>query len=208
MGKFANGAKNAGSWLDKFATGPNAQKGWDAIFKLGNYSGSGAHQAVLKVGHLVGHKFKPWEAVKMAGKIGKVGKFLGVGGALIGVGLQIWDDQQEEKVEKWIRSYQLKGKELRINDRFTLKEAVAPNQVNFMTWGDVQKVSDGKVSITVNGVKALLVYDASTFDLNIETKDVNDGRLTPVWDNKVYRLSLNAKKMTMKGNYSFVIKKQ
>lgn len=100
MGKFANGAKNAGSWLDKFATGPNAQKGWDAIFKLGNYSGSGAHQAVLKVGHLVGHKFKPWEAVKMAGKIGKVGKFLGVGGALIGVGLQIWDDQQEEKVEK------------------------------------------------------------------------------------------------------------
>ncbi len=115
---------------------------------------------------------------------------------------------QEAKVEKWIRSYQLKGKELRINDQFTLKETVAPNQVNFMTWGDVQKVSDGKVSITVNGVKALLVYDASTFDLNIETKDVNDGRLTPVWGNKVYRLSLNAKKMTMKGNYSFVIKKQ
>ncbi len=36
----------------------------------------------------------------MAGKIGKVGKFLGVGGALIELGLQIWDDQQEEQREK------------------------------------------------------------------------------------------------------------
>lgn len=96
----AQKAEKAGQWLSKFATGNNAKSGWDAIFKLGTYSGSDAHQVVLKVGHFFGHKFKPWEAVKTASKIGKFGKILGVGGALLGVGLQIWEDKQEEKVER------------------------------------------------------------------------------------------------------------
>lgn len=115
---------------------------------------------------------------------------------------------EEAKVEKWTRSYQLKGKELRVNDAFTLKETVAPNSVNFMTWGDVQQVSDGKISISVNGVKVLLVYDASAFDYSVETIPLDDAKLSNVWGNKVYRLSFTSKKMTAKGNYSFVIKKQ
>ncbi|MCQ2132129.1 MAG: 50S ribosome-binding GTPase [Bacteroidaceae bacterium] len=98
-------AGEAGKWLSKFATGKNAESGWNAIFKLGTYSGSDAHQAVLKVGHFFGHKFKPWEAVKTASKIGKFGKILGVGGALLGVGLQIWDDHQESQAEKQLISY-------------------------------------------------------------------------------------------------------
>ncbi|MGL5981081.1 MAG: LeoA/HP0731 family dynamin-like GTPase [Phocaeicola sp.] len=102
-GKLHHGAKKAGEigqWLSKFATGNNAGTGWKAIFKLGTYSGSDAHKAVLQVGKFFGHKFKPWEAVKTASKIGKFGKVLGVGGALLSVGLQIWDDYQEGQVEK------------------------------------------------------------------------------------------------------------
>lgn len=105
LNKGADAMKGAGVWLDKFATGKNAKTGWDAIFKLGNYSGSNAHQMVLKVGHIFGHKFKPWDAVKMAGKIGKFGKILGVGGALLGVALEIWEDKQEEKMEKQMLAY-------------------------------------------------------------------------------------------------------
>lgn len=101
----ADKAGEAGKWLSKFATGKNAESGWKAIFKLGTYSGSDAHQVVLKVGHFFGHKFKPWEAVKTASKIGKFGKILGVGGTLIGVGLQIWDDHQESQTEKQLISY-------------------------------------------------------------------------------------------------------
>lgn len=114
----------------------------------------------------------------------------------------------EAKVEKWTRSYQLKGKELRVNDQFTLKEAVAPNQVNFMSWGDIQKISDGKISISVNGVKAILSYDASLFDYSIQTMTLDDAKLSNVWGNKVYRLSFTAKKLAAKGAYSFSIKKQ
>ena len=98
-------AEEAGSWLSKFANGKNAKSGWDAIFKLGSYSGSEAHEMVLNVGHFFGHKFKPWEAVKASSKIGKFGKILGVGGALLGVGLQIWEDYQESETERKLISY-------------------------------------------------------------------------------------------------------
>lgn len=106
--KLHEGAQKAGEvgkWLSDFAKGKNAKSGWDAIFKLGSYSGSDAHQVVLKVGHFFGHKFKPWEAVKTASKIGKFGKILGVGGVLLGVGLQIWEDKQENKAERQLVSY-------------------------------------------------------------------------------------------------------
>lgn len=103
--KGAKNAESVGEWFSKFATGPNAGNSWDAIFKLGNYSGSGAHNAILKIGHFAGHKFKPWEAVKLSSKVGQFGKILGVGGALLGVGLQIWSDRQEDKAEKDLLAY-------------------------------------------------------------------------------------------------------
>lgn len=100
---FQNGTKRIsdfGVWLSKQSTGPNAASGWSSIFRLGTYSGSKTHEFVLGVGHFFGHKFKPWEAVKIAGKIGKVGKFLGVAGAFVGIIAQISSDRNEAKLEK------------------------------------------------------------------------------------------------------------
>ena len=114
---------------------------------------------------------------------------------------------ENAQVEKWIRSYQLKGDKLFINDAFTLKETVAPNQVNFMSWGDIQKISDGKISISVKGVKAILSYNASVFDYNIETITLDDTRLSDVWGKQIYRLTFKAKNMVKKGNYTFTIQK-
>lgn len=101
--KGADTIGKVGKWMDGFAKGKNAQGGWDALSKLSNYSGSQAHNWVLKIGHFCGHKFKPWEAVKIAGKIGKVGKFLGVAGAFAGVALQFWNDIQEDNAETELR---------------------------------------------------------------------------------------------------------
>ncbi len=98
--KGAQYAMEFGGWLDKIAKSPGAKSGWAEIFKLGNYSGSQAHKVVLEVGHFFGHKFKPWEAVKLAGKIGKAGKFLGVAGAFVGVAFQVWNDVKENEAEK------------------------------------------------------------------------------------------------------------
>ena len=97
--KGSDTVKNFGEYLSKFAQGKKGAQGFESIFKLGTYSGSNAHKFVLDAGKFFGHKFKPWEAVKAAQKIGQVGKILGVAGALVGVAAQIWNDQQEKKVE-------------------------------------------------------------------------------------------------------------
>ena len=114
---------------------------------------------------------------------------------------------EEAKVDRWIRSYKLEGKFLRINDAFTLRQTVAPNTVNFLTRGDVKKVSDGKVSISVEGTEALFTYDPKSFTYSIETIPIDDPRLSNVWGDRLYRISLTAKKMVKKGNYSFSIQK-
>ena len=64
---------------------------------LARFSGSAAHDAVLNVGHMMGHSFRPWEAVKLARGIGTAGAVLSVAGIALGIGLQIWQDRQEEK---------------------------------------------------------------------------------------------------------------
>ena len=105
---FEKGAKDmskAGQWLSNFSTSSNAETGWQAIFKLSSYSGSNTHQAILKIGHFFGHKFKPWEAVKLTSKVGQFGKILGAGGILLGIGLQMWDDKQQDKMEKQLIGY-------------------------------------------------------------------------------------------------------
>lgn len=146
----AEKAGEAGKWLSKFATGKNAESGWNAIFKLGTYSGSDAHQVVLKVGHFFGHKFKPWEAVKTASKIGKFGKILGVGGALLGVGLQIWDDHQESQTEKQLISY-------RSDIRNTFSEAANIIDMRFdedtQTW--VEDTLNPKIADIDNQIKEI-----------------------------------------------------
>jgi hypothetical protein len=114
---------------------------------------------------------------------------------------------EEAKVDRWVRSYQLNGNSLRINDAFALKQTIAPNVVNFLTRGDVKKVSDGKVSISVEGTDALFTYDPRAFSYSIETINIDDPRLSNVWGDKLYRISLTAKKMVKKGNYTFSIQK-
>ena len=76
-----------------------------------------------------------------------------------------------------------------------------------MTWGEIDRSEKGKVIIHVNNVKAALLYDAALFELTVEPKELDDIRLSKVWGSTIYRLSFKAKQQTIKGNYSFTIKK-
>lgn len=113
---------------------------------------------------------------------------------------------EEAKVDKWTRSYTLKNGKLLVADRFSLKEATDKNVIHFMTWGKVDASVPGKVSIEVNGQKALLEYNPSQLEAGIETVKLTDPRLSGVWGSQIYRLSLTAKALTQNGNYSYTIK--
>ena len=110
----------------------------------------------------------------------------------------------EAKVKNWIRSYTLDDRKLTINDSYTLDEAVAPNQVNFMTWGNVTFPSQGKIQIEVKGQKVELDYP-TLFKAELETIQLDDPRLSNVWGKEIYRITLKTNEKKETGNYKFVI---
>lgn len=111
-------------------------------------------------------------------------------------------------VETWKRSYQLTAKNgLLIEDNFKLTETNEPNIINFITWGKPDVSTPGSVNIEKDGVGLHLIYDASQFDAEVETVPLPDKRLSNVWGEQVYRLALKAKKMELKGKYTFKLVK-
>lgn len=112
---------------------------------------------------------------------------------------------KEGEVKEWIRSYTLGKNELRIEDSFTLNKTLKPNQINFLTWGDVDISKAGEVVISVNGEKVCLTYDKNTFSPVKETINLEDPRLSTVWGKEIYRISLNAKTTNLTGKYMYTV---
>ena len=114
---------------------------------------------------------------------------------------------EDAGVQQWIRSYKLSGATLRIDDRFTLKDATAPNVVNFMTWGDVDLTTPGVITVKVRERTMQLKYDKNLFDVEKETVKVDDKNISRVWGSEVYRISLKASKLQKSSRYSFTLSK-
>jgi hypothetical protein len=110
----------------------------------------------------------------------------------------------EAAVNEWVRSYQLNENELIVKDKFRLKKSLQPNEIHFMLWGDIN-ISDGQVKIEVDGQKATLFYDKKTFEPMLETIPLPDVRLSRVWGDEIYRLTLKARKKAMRGEYVYRI---
>ncbi len=112
----------------------------------------------------------------------------------------------EAMIQQWMRSYAMTAGTLKITDSFKLKEAKTPNEVNFLTWGNVQLVSPGLVSIEVQGESATLTYDAKMFKCEVEQVDMQDPKVGKAWDNSIHRIHLTALSTPLSGKYSFAIK--
>lgn len=112
---------------------------------------------------------------------------------------------EEAQVRKWVRSCTLKDSRLTIRDNFVLNKAVAPNVINFMTWGKVDISTPGVVMLEARGQKAILNYDKRKFTASVETQPLPDPRLSNVWGPEIYRVSLTAKALKTKDSYLFTI---
>lgn len=74
---------------------------WGAGDGLREASGSLGHRLVKDVGHTFGYKFKPWQALKIADKIGKAAK---VGGFVLSAGtagLEVWKNEREARAAQF-----------------------------------------------------------------------------------------------------------
>ncbi len=108
---------------------------------------------------------------------------------------------------RWKRTYRLSNDELVIEDHFELTETKAPNQVNFLAWVKPDISTRGIVNLTGNGEQACMKYDAALFEPSVDVITLTDIRLSKVWGDEIYRLSLKAKKQQSKGSYKFTIKR-
>ena len=111
---------------------------------------------------------------------------------------------EKANIEKWMRTYQLTPKKgLEIEDNFKLSKTTEPNKINFLTWGKPDISTPGSINIVKEGVGVRMIYDASQFDAKVETITLSDKRLSNVWGDEIYRLTLKAKKIQMNGKYKF-----
>ncbi|MEG4499579.1 50S ribosome-binding GTPase [Microcoleus sp. F10-C6] len=97
---FKKIGETAGVELTNLATRGFAQTAGQGFLRSRDVVGSGLHQGVVAVGKFVGFKFKPWQAVGMAKNIGNAAKFLGPALALVSVGVDILQMQQEHQRER------------------------------------------------------------------------------------------------------------
>ena len=108
---------------------------------------------------------------------------------------------EEAAVDSWIRAYQLQKNRLVITDDYRLKMKKAPNQLNFMTWGNVDISEKGRIKLHINKVKATLSYDANVFKPTVEAVELTDQRLSKVWGDRIYRITLTANDQALSGQY-------
>ncbi len=113
---------------------------------------------------------------------------------------------EEAGINEWKRSYNVKGREVKVTDRYDLREAAAPNKINFLTWGEIDVTKPGKITVDANGHKAEITYDASRFEAMAQDQELPDTRLSNVWGPKVTRVTLTDRNPSAKGRYSYTVK--
>lgn len=95
--------EKGGNVAAKWAINGTNYTGWDSLFKLGTYSASQGHKAILAIGHFFGYSFKPWQAVRIASYVGKVGKWLGPIATGAGIILDIWMAKKKAAAEEKVK---------------------------------------------------------------------------------------------------------
>lgn len=129
LGNTMGHAQKASAAVLKNAYNASSEGG----LKLANFSGSNIHEMVLKAGHAIGYKFKPWQAIKVTKTIAIGSQILNVLGIGLSVFMQIKSDQDAEKLREELKinrqnirsQFYTAASELEEHGRAFVKENVA-----------------------------------------------------------------------------------
>ncbi|WP_104385032.1 heparinase II/III family protein [Sphingobacterium sp. HMA12] len=107
-------------------------------------------------------------------------------------------------IEHWNRSYSLVADGLTIQDEFKIKNPTQPNIAHFLVSKEPE-INGGL--ITMGDGLAALRFNPAQFVASYEAIPQDDTRLSQVWGERLYRITLKAKSIKSTGKYSFIIKK-
>ncbi len=146
------GFQKAGQAVLKNAYRPGAQGG----LKLTNFSGSTIHEMVKTIGHGIGFRFKPWQAIKITKGIAIGGQVLNALGVGLSVFMQIKADKDEERIREDLKKnrqnvrsqFNTAANELIDFSRQYIKESVnCPLEASIATIdGNIQEIRDTRSS--------------------------------------------------------------
>lgn len=143
----------------------NSQKVGAAGLKA--VSGSDAHKAILDIGHFFGKKFKPYEAQKLALKLGKLGenaakfgKVLGGAQVVVAPLMAVYEERQEAKYTESLQNARLETRD------------------NFNTWSKM--INDNYVSQLEDILKKLHdkeLENITKTSQSLRNKELKDGEI-------------------------------
>lgn len=91
---------------------------------------------------------------------------------------------------------------LKLTEDYELQSWKAPYQLHFMTCLPADVRTPGKVLLQGENVSLQMTYDDARFEAAVERQVVDDGRLSPVWGDAVYRITLKAKGQALQATNS------
>ncbi len=115
-------------------------------------------------------------------------------------------------VHSWNRSIVLdRGRKLTLSEKYKLQSWKEPLKLNIMTAFKADVSLPGRIILADKKDPSLvyeMTYDPKKFSVMAETKEVTDGRLTPVWGNSLIRLILTARDKSTTGEYQLILKRK
>lgn len=75
------------------------------------------------------------------------------------------------------------------------------NKLHFLSAVPVERIAPGILSLKNGNQTIQMLFDAKMFDYSIETITLSDIRLSRVWGQQIYRISLTDKNTSKKGSY-------
>ena len=119
---------------------------------------------------------------------------------------------KKARIKSWVRSLTLiRNKKLLLEENYNLEELIEPFNLIFMT---PLKVELEKEKILLTGVSPegkkyglVIKYNPNIFNVQIETKILEDEKLIGFWGQGIQRIIITSKQNTLKGRYSLEFEK-
>lgn len=111
---------------------------------------------------------------------------------------------KEAAIDFWTRELNLNRakKQVVITEKFALKKALKNNELNYIS---MVKPTVKSGQLNLNNV-AVLAFDAKQFEVEITEKILDDERFMSSWGEKIYRIKLVAKQLTLNDTYRITIR--
>jgi hypothetical protein len=119
----------------------------------------------------------------------------------------------EAKLLRWRREVTLDRKKSQVvlAEDWALRESREPIRLHFVTPRRAEVEAPGRVRLPLPGGSSagtghVLLYEPKLFAASVEEKVVDDGRLQPVWGDRLYRIVLTGRDRPLRGSHRVVVR--